>query len=254
MFCLQRKTRSSCSSEEFQRTWTLSWCVQQKEDSGYRRRKWAKNERQENPVGFKSSSTYIQDHNVELTSPTVHQREGGNHGQVVQEGLQDVPWEGNNAEGSCTCTKATTGLQMCVMRLQLPNGSSLFCDVNPIGSFHESDLFHGAMQAPKQMQLLQVSLTGATLKPKECVRTKERATSVWTKTTLGLLWFCFSANRGELHCKGVWVVFWLPTSGLQHRASSPERCKMRSMDHKWGCPGLYPPESSVCSGPEECCV
>jgi len=54
--------------------------------------------RQENPVVFKSSSVYVQEHNVELTSPTMHQRDGVNHGQAVQKGFKDFPREGNSPE------------------------------------------------------------------------------------------------------------------------------------------------------------
>lgn len=240
----------------------FSSCVQQKEDSGYKRRKCTKNERQENPVVFKSSSIYVQEHNVELTSPTMHQREGGNHGQVVQEGFQDFPWEGNNPEGSCTCATANTAADVCDATAgQLPNGSNLFCDVNPIGSFHESNLFHRAMQAPKQMQLLQVSWTGATLKPKNMCKNKGKGYFSLNKNHCGVTLVLFLPEQRRntlkesfklnclLACKGQ-----VPTSMLQPRASSPERCKMSSTDHKWGRPGLYQPDSSGSSGTEECCV
>lgn len=101
---------------------SFSSCVQWKEDSGYKKRKkWTKNEGQENPVVFKSSSIYVQEHNMELTSPTMHQREGVNHGQVVQKGFKDFPWEGNSPEGSCVCATANMTVDVCDMTaVQLP--------------------------------------------------------------------------------------------------------------------------------------
>lgn len=108
--------------------------VQQKEDSGYKKRKKrTKNERQENPVVFKSSSVYLQEHNVELTSPTMHQREGVNHGQDVRKGFKDFPWEGNSPEDSCMCAVANVTADECdVTAVQLPKCLQpvLWCESN----------------------------------------------------------------------------------------------------------------------------
>lgn len=117
------KTESSCSSEEVKSfRGSFSSCVQQKEDSSYKKRKKrTENERQESPVVFKSSSLYLQEHNVELTHPTMHQREGVNHGQVVQKGFKDFPWEGNSPEDSCMCAIANMTEDVCdVTAAQLP--------------------------------------------------------------------------------------------------------------------------------------
>lgn len=63
----------------------------QKEDVGYKRKKRTKTERKENPMVFKSSNVYVQEHSEELTSPTMHHSVGVKYGQVIQKGFEDSP-------------------------------------------------------------------------------------------------------------------------------------------------------------------
>lgn len=60
-------------------------------------------------------------------------REGVNHGQGVQKGFKDFPWEGNSPENSCMCTIANMTADVCdVTAVQLPKCLQpvLWCESN----------------------------------------------------------------------------------------------------------------------------
>lgn len=60
-------------------------------------------------------------------------REGVNHGQDVQKGFKDFPWEGNSPEDSCMCAVANATADVCdVTAVQLPKRLQpvLWCESN----------------------------------------------------------------------------------------------------------------------------
>ena len=90
----------------------------------------------------------------------------------------------------CMCYSNDCGYMWC----DCSATSKMFCDVNPIWPFDESILFYRAMQTAKQMQLLQVSLTAVTPKPRECIRPKRKDYFSLKKKTLGFHWFCLASD------------------------------------------------------------